>query len=244
LLGTIIDTVTHDSTLVELDPATGEVLRTIGNVGYRVNGLEYVHKTNKLYGTTSFGDPSFPYGLIMIDLRTGAGTPIGSGAGMHINNPTANSAGQLYAWTEESDDPLMVNTSTGIATIIGDTGLGLFSLEHGFAFDPNDNLFLVNGEDGEVVTIDPATGSAVIVGVLGLRAHHGDFDPGTGLFFGIDITPDYDWWLPGQTRHIVVADVDGGGGMVRTVLPTVDNLFTLTFYKKRFPWIMYGPAMR
>ena len=55
------------SILVEIDPTTGETLRTIGSVGYIVNGLEYDGTTGKLFASTSIQDPSYN-GLIEIDL--------------------------------------------------------------------------------------------------------------------------------------------------------------------------------
>src|SRR5512133_757822 len=104
--------------LVELDPNTGALLQTIGPVGYRVNGLEYDHTTGKLFATTSQGDVNFPSGLIEIDMATAAGTEIGpSGLGV-VLNPTVNAAGQMYAWTEDSDDLVTVDKSTGAAALV------------------------------------------------------------------------------------------------------------------------------
>lgn len=241
LLGTTIDQVANNSTLVEIDPQTGALIKTIGTVGYQVNGLEYDKKSNKLYGTTSSNDPTFPNGLIQINLQTGSGTPIGSGSGFsQILNPTVNSMGKLYAWTEDFDDLVTVNTTTGVATVVGDTGLGYLSWEHGLAFDKNDNLFLVNGDIGEVYTINPATGAGTYVETMGQRAHHGDFDPGTGLYFGIDTTPPYDGPYGDAARNLIIAQITPTGAEAWLVRPTVDNLFTLTFYKKKFPWIMFG----
>ena len=64
------------STLYELDPETGDIIREIGRVGYTVNGLAYDATNGTLYGSTSVNDPSWT-GLIEIDTSTGAGTPIG-----------------------------------------------------------------------------------------------------------------------------------------------------------------------
>lgn len=95
------------STLVELDPTTGAQIRTIGSVGYAVNGMTYDRTTSTMYATTANNDASFPNGLITVNLSTGAGTPVGSGAGQYVNVPTANSSGQLYGWTESGDDPVL-----------------------------------------------------------------------------------------------------------------------------------------
>ena len=71
---------TQTSTLVQLDPQTGALIREIGPVGYTVNGLAWDCtagncKAGTLYATTAVGDVSF-HGLITIDPNTGAGTPV------------------------------------------------------------------------------------------------------------------------------------------------------------------------
>lgn len=205
------------SQLVELDPNTGELLQTIGAVGYRVNGLEYDHVTGKLFATTSSGDANFPDGLIEIDMATGAGTPIGTGAGMLVNNPTVNSAGQLFAWTENSDDLVRLDKTTGLATVVGDSLID--SWEHGLAFAPDGRLFFVNG-DGEVFTLDATTGVGTSFATGAGRAHHGDFHPVTGLYWGIDE-------IGTGPKNLRVIDMNA-----RTVgfaLPTVNDLFAITF---------------
>jgi hypothetical protein len=209
------------SELVELDPATGALLRTIGPVGYRVNGLEYDHVTGKLFATTSNGDANFPNGLIEIDLDTGAGTPIGTGAGMTIMNPTVNSAGEMYAWTEDFDDLVTVDTTTGLATVVGDSELSSF--EHGLAFDLADRLVFVNG-DGRFYAMDTATGAATFLAFADVRAHHGDFHPVTGHYWGIDETNDTG---PDAQRSFRIIDVDARTMSFGT--QTVDNLFAITF---------------
>ena len=76
LLATTGNGFSGPSTLLEIDPVTGATLRTIGPVGYIVNGMEFDPATGKLYGSTSVNDPNHN-GLIEIDLTTGAGTPVG-----------------------------------------------------------------------------------------------------------------------------------------------------------------------
>jgi hypothetical protein len=209
------------SDLVELDPSTGALVRTIGAVGYRVNGLEYDHVTGKLFATTSSGDVSFPNGLIEIDLTTGAGTPVGTGAGMTIMNPTVSSTGAMYAWTEDSDDLVTVDKTTGVATVVGDSQLSTW--EHGLAFDPADRLVFVNG-DGRFYTMDTATGAATLITVGGGRVHHGDFHPVTGHYWGIDETNGS---ADGPERTLRVVDVNARTMSFGT--QTVDNLFAITF---------------
>lgn len=205
------------ASLVQLDPNTGALVRTVGPVGYQVNGLEWDHTTGKLYATTSFNDANFPDGLLEINLSTGAGTPIGTGAGMQVLNPTVNSTGTMYGWTEQSDDPVTINKTTGVATVVGNSAVS--SAVHGLAFDNQDVLYLVNF-GGALYTINATTGAGTAAGSLGVTAHHGDFHPGTGMYWGLDTTGT-------GPRNIIVANI--ATATVTATMPTVDSLFTLTF---------------
>jgi hypothetical protein len=207
------------SKLVELDPSTGAFMHEIGMVGYRVNGLEYDPTTDKLFATTSTGDGNFPDGLIEINMTTGAGTPIGTGAGMLVNNPTVCPSGQMYAWTEDSDDPVTFDKTTGVATVLGVSGLS--TAEHGFRCDAAGVLWFVN-YSGEVYTIDTTTGAATLAGDIGVMAHHGDFHPVSGAYWGLDTTASY-----GTTRNLLVVNL--ATSTITATLPTYDNLMAIAF---------------
>lgn len=217
------------STFVELNPATGAQIAVIGSVGYAVNGMAWDATTDTLYATTSTNDASFPNGLITIDPATGAGTPVGSGAGQMVNVPTVNSAGELYSWTEDSDDLVLWDAAAGTVTVVGDSGMDTW--EHGLDFDGSDTLYQVNnGGDGincEVFQVNTATGAGTSMGTIGPLtngiAHHGKFNPVDGYYYGIDTTPYYS----ATGYQIVVLDINGLS-VVRSV-PTVDRLHTLAF---------------
>ncbi|MEW5770787.1 MAG: Ig-like domain-containing protein [Pseudomonadota bacterium] len=136
------------ATLVELDPGSGAVIRTIGAVGYSINGLEYDATRGILYGTVSDSDPdsSARGGLVRIDLDTGAGTFIGNAGVGTLVNVTSDSAGNLFAWAQSSNDLVQLDPDTGAGVVIGDSGLSTYT--HGLAFDANDNLYFVNGGGG------------------------------------------------------------------------------------------------
>jgi len=215
---------TTTSTLVEIDPVTGGLLNTIGPVGYVVNGLTWDASSGTLFATTSANDPTFGSGLITIDPLTGVGTPIGTGHGLGSGasvTAASNSAGQVFSWWDPNEDDLLLyNTTTGLATRIGESSLSTGA--HGLAFNPADVLYLVNS-DSNVYTINTTTGATTLVGNLALSnfAHHGDFDPSTGLYFGIDQTST-------GPKNLVVADLSAFS--VVNTLPTVADLHTLTFY--------------
>jgi hypothetical protein len=210
-------TVPPDSVLVELNPATGEFVKTIGTVGYGVNGLEYDAKTRKLYGTTASWDANFPSGLIAIDMATGVGTTVGESGPLNITNLTVNKAGDFYSWSESSDDLVTLST-TGVATVVGGSGIG--TAAHGLAFDTKDQLWFYN-EDGDVYLMDLVTGVASTMGSTGETAHHGDFHPTRGKYWGIAPAP---WANP---RRLVEVDFDAL--TVTTIAPARDDLHVITF---------------
>jgi len=208
------------STLVELDPATGALIQTIGSVGYGVNGLDFDPTTGKLYGGTRYNDPNFN-GLIEINLVTGAGTPVGAanwgrGDQEAITNITVNSAGQMFGWTEWFDSLVAIDTTTGVATDVGPSGIE--TAQYGLSFDSTDVLYLVNYE-GAIYTVNTATGAATWQGTIGTIAHHGDFHPETDLYYGLT-------WTFGTPRTLLAADLAAG---TYTEIGEVGDLHTLAF---------------
>lgn len=210
------------SDLVLINPADGSLVRTIGSVGYAVNGLEWNWADGKLYGSTSWNDPNFRSGLIEIDPVTGAGSPIGSGFGVEgtVVCITSDSLGRLFGWIEPAfDDLALIDTSTGLATRVGESGLDTGRL--GLAFDGSDNLFLVN-YDGSVYSLDPTTGSSTDLNYDLVTAHHGDFNPSDGYYYGIAESDS-------NSRTLVVADLTLTSGQVIRTPTSIDNLHAVTF---------------
>jgi hypothetical protein len=227
LYGTTLGTVVlGPSDLVRLNVTTGAFDKTIGSVGYFVNGLTHDDTTGKLYATTSDNDPAFPNGLIEINKSTGAGTPIGVGFGRLVNVPTVNSLGEMFGWTEDGDDLVRIDKVTGTATVIGDNLLG--TAEQGLAFDNFDILVLVNPlllQTG-AYSVNTSTGNETLISTIPVpRAHHGDFNPVTNYYWGIDQTNDSA--AGAAARNLLVLDVTAG--TVIQTLPTVDYLHAVAF---------------
>ena len=212
------------SNLVEINPTTGALVRVIGNVGYLVNGMTYDATSGTLYATTSTNSAAHPNGLITINLTTGAGAPVGTGAGQFVNVPAVDSAGKLVGWTEASDDLVVWNKAAGTIVVPGPAGIS--TGEQSLAFDNNDVLYLLNG-NSNLYTINTTTGAAALLGSvpnLGVNGlgHHGDFNPDNNLLYALDATADY-----GSTRNLLLVNV-----LTRQVvqtIPTIDNLHTLAF---------------
>lgn len=230
LYGTTVGTdAVGTSQLVIMDPETGEYIKTIGDVGYYVNGLTYDDTTDTLYATTSSNDPNFANGLITINKTTGAGTEIGNNAN-YLNCPAVNSLGDMYGWTEETDDLVSIDKATGVFTVVGDAVLSTQS--QGLAFDASDVLWLFNGGDGNSYTINTTTGASTYVGTLidaNPIAHHGDFNPVTGYYWGIDD-------IGVGTKNIRVLDITTNPvTIIDNAIPAIDNLHTLTFGYRSVP---------
>ncbi len=222
LYGTTIDVNGTISQLVEINPSTGALMNTIGSVGYAVNGLTYDITTGKLYGSTSFNDPTYN-GLIEINMTTGAGTPVGTsgwgfGGTNAVTNITVNSTGSMFGWLEGDDDLVSINKATGIATLVGDSGLS--TQTNGLSFNSSDVLYMVNW-GGNVYIVNTSTGAVTYINTIGVTAHHGDFNPANGLWYGIDTNS-----AQSDSRSLVLANFSTWG---TTTLPTVDRLHTLQF---------------
>lgn len=189
----------NTSYLVQLNPETGAVIDYIGEVGYRVNGLAFDPTSGRLYGGTSPRDPNF-IGLIEIDITTGAGTRVGTGWSnvSHVAAITVNPGGQMYGWTEDSDDLVSIDKTTGVATIVGDSGI--WTGDHGLSFNSAGELYLVLYQ-GLTYRVDTSTGAATLEESFYDYGdtHHGKFDWLTDLFYTIS-------WSQSGTRDLYRCD--------------------------------------
>lgn len=117
-----------------------------------------------------------------LDAQTGAFTPRGILTGIQgglSGDITRSPAGVLYG--EQSDHQLVSIDPVGLtSTPIGNTGNGIFAIK----YRPDGVLFGASNTD--LYTIDPATGLATHIGVLGVpTSSYYDlaFDPSGNLFF-------------------------------------------------------------
>src|SRR5438270_6705609 len=231
---------TQTSTLVQLDPQSGALIRTIGEVGFTVNGLAWDAAGRKLYASTAIGDVRF-HGLITIDRGTGAGTPVNPAApnfGLSLNadgtespihSITIDPFGFAYGWYDEfgpgaTDTFVQINKRTGVATEFPNTGID--SNSNGLAFQA---IFLWNIDapkrqlDGTVTQtaflINPLNGKSLLARPLSppTQAALGDFHPTNLLYYGLDFIP----FSNGKTNLVTV---DTFSGKVATVGPALDHL--------------------
>jgi hypothetical protein len=237
---------TETSTLVEIDPSNGALVRVIGPVGYTVNGMAWDPATDKLYATTAIGDVAF-HGLITIDPNTGQGTPVNpllhnfglAGADSPIHSVTIDSKGnRMVAWYDEFPPPqgvtdtfVTIDKTTGVATEFDNTGIN--TSQNGLAFDKKDLLWNIDSPkfqpDGSITQtayqLDPTNGQPVHEQLLTppIPAALGDFDPEHKIYYGLN----FEVFNP-QTALVTV---DLKRGTVAVVGSTVDNLHTLAFVR-------------
>lgn len=218
-------TVPPNSKLVELDPTTGELVRTIGTVGYGVNGLQYVAASATLFATTTDWDARFPRGLLSIDPATADATLIGTSAGEIVAELAANHAGQLYTWDVDWRGLARIDP-TGVTTLGPRFALG-GAWAFGLAADARDRLFLFN-HDGEVMLVDWTTGVTSTAGHVATMAHHGDFHPTTGRYWGLT--------SQSNPRAFLIANVDAVGAttldpVTATTVRAPNDVHAITFVR-------------
>ena len=97
---------------------------------------------------------------------------------------------------------------------------GISTATHSLKFDARDRLWFVN-YDTAVYVVDYVTGLGSTVGNLGSVAHHGDFHPDTGRFWGIDRTSN--------PRNFAVGTLDPL--VLVTVVPAPDDIHAIAFRK-------------
>ena len=246
---------TQKSTLVMLDPRTGALIRTIGPVGYTVNGLAWDRTTLKLYATTAPGDTTF-HGLITINPLTGKGTPVNKSVvnfglplpappslGSPIHSLAIDAFGHLVAWYDEFPDPnapqgtpdptdsyVRIDKRTGIAAEFEDTGIN--TGRNGLSFGEFNLLWNI---DSPKTDLDNVTTQIAYVlnpfdGTLfGVQFLEPPTTAANGDFYpGTNLYYGLNHQKPANIRvQIVVVDVLAG--TVTPLGPTVDSLHTLAF---------------
>ena len=240
---------TQTSTLVQIDPTNGALVRTIGPVGFTVNGLSWDVTSGKLYATTAVGDVSF-HGLITIDPNTGQGTPVNASVvnfGLAFTPGTSESPvhslaidsnGHAVAWYDEFPPPtgvtdtfVTIDTATGIGIEHDNTGIN--TGQNGVAFAKHDLLWNIDSPKlvNNVVTqtaymLNPADGTTLDMRDVSppLAAALGDFNPEGNQYYGLN----FQAFGNGNTALVVV---DLKKGTTTAVGQTVDGLHVIAFIK-------------
>lgn len=206
------------SDLYTIDPATGAAT-AVGPIGYAVTGLAMDPTTGTLYGATSNNSGASPRAIITIDTSTGAGTlvgPLGLGPFGVSSDICFDASGQLYGWSENTDDLIAIDKGTGAATIVGDAGLSTFG--DGMDFDAAGVLYVLLGGDADFVyTVDPTTGIPTQGAALS-GSPFGTFDAAvSAASFTTDKATFYAVLHKGGTNVPHLATIDLGTGVITDI---------------------------
>ena len=245
---------TETSTLVQLDSKTGKLIKTIGPVGYTVNGLAWDRTSWKLYASTAIGcglsGSVCPFhGLITINPLTGAGKPVNPNApnfnlgavDAPIHSINVDVFGHMVGWLDKfpagnpTDSYVRIDQHTGIATEFTDTGIN--TNQNGLAFGEFNLLW--NIDSPKRLGNNPPTQTAYLINPYNGKqfasvpvtpptvAALGDFKPGTNLYYGLN----FQGFDPLGATSIVKIDLDAnlGKGTASTLGQTVNFLHTLAF---------------
>ena len=195
---------TQKSELIQLDAATGALVKDIGPVGFTVNGMAWDRKSQTLYASTAIGDVTF-HGLITINPLTGKGRPVNSmvvnfglaGGDSPIHSISIDGAGRIVGWYDEfgagaTDTFVKISKRTGIATEFPSTGID--TAANGLSFDEVNYLWNIDTARGGInptqsaYLIDPFTGKPLASVPLSppKMAALGDFNPANNLYYGLN----------------------------------------------------------
>jgi hypothetical protein len=227
--------------LFTLNPATGAVITTVGNLRLAngapvgMTGMAFDPNTGILYGSTANASPNIDGHLVIIDPNTAIVTDIGdfSVASTFSDITFDPTTGILYGWEAAGGHQLhIIDKNTGAAVAVGTTtfaGFGggglaaslagtLFSTPDGSTADPA-TLRTVNKVTGVFSSSVNLSGQPLASRVINSL----DFDE-NGVLFGVN----------GQTAtHLVT--INTATGVVTDIGRTPDNTDAIAFLRQNQP---------
>lgn len=215
-------------------------LNLVGDTGHALVTIKVDPTSGTLFAVTRGGDvgtdPCHTC-LMTLDPSTAAATLVApidlDGDPSTVEQPVPGivftSDGDLYGYSQDGSNFVVIDKTTGVATVPGVTGISAYAF--GMWADENDVVWFING-DGDVYTIDPGTGVAsplydgrdlaATAGIVrqGDFTVRGDRDPATGKYWGV--SPGYGWIVAGgvvrlridagTAEFIDIAQVEGTAG--------------------------------
>jgi hypothetical protein len=226
-----------------LNPTTGAVVTDVGALTdaagnpYGMTGLRFDPKTGVLYGSTSFNSATSAGHLVTINPTTARVTDIGSFgiAGSNtLSDITFDPVTEiLYGNSGGNPNFFRVNLTTGAATVIGPTGVGV-TFGGGLA---TDSLGTIYGSPqpgpGSLFTYNKTTGAATAVAPLTGAPFSGDIDAmafdASGLLYGLEINTN----IASRPVHLLI--INQTTGVITDVGVTRNRLDGLDFQPNAVP---------
>ena len=207
------------ATFYNVNPNTGAAT-AIGPIGFNQVGAISFDTSGTLYGVGNRASDGVQV-LLKINPATGVGTQVGATTLFANVQDIAfrNSDDALYGYS--GGNIYTFNITTGVATLLGDTGDG-FPSGNGLAFSPFDTLY--KADNNSLWTIDQSTAAGTVFENLnyattGDRVNAMKFDSSTGVL-----------WASVKDGGTInyLATVDIGNGNVNEVGPTQTGTDGLT----------------
>jgi uncharacterized repeat protein (TIGR01451 family) len=238
-----LDTSTFD--LVEIPDTTQPGTWTVlANVGTFYSGGDFWHGDfTKMYALDFFSNE-----FVTLEMATGARTVIGMAhtpPGHYWTGLTAATDGSLYAMSTNCDTASTLHTIdrlTGAATVVGTTNAAPCLID--LAINAQGEIYAVDISSDALFQIDPSTGAATAIGLLGFAANHAqslDFEEETGILYWA-AADQYN----GSLRRI---DTNSGASLHVGYFPNYTGVDCLAFatgggepFWGDVPWLSETPA--
>jgi hypothetical protein len=212
--------------LYRINQANGAMIQNIGalvnnaGAGFGMTGMEFMGGT--LYGVTANASPTNPGWLVSINTNTGLVTPIGA-MGVTMSDITAR-GGVLYGWGAVTHNLYTINTATGVATLVGNSGNPGFG-GGGLAANAAGTIYAspnaTTNPPGFLYTVNPFTGAITQVG-----PHTGN----TGVLNSMTFVGSTLYAIQGNQGSPSLTNlvtVNTATGAVTVLGPSIDNLDSL-----------------
>ncbi len=167
-----------DTRMYVMDPVTNQIVFPGGSCADGVFSMAYDHSSDRMFalcGRTGSDEPRY---LGIVELATGNVTRVAPFTGINDNlmSIAIDGEGNCYGLTAHQSSAMLVRVDleTAVCTPVGPIGVGLQYFQD-MVWDHNTNqLFWAQytaSYDNGLYTIDPATGSAAPLGVIGSAGH-------------------------------------------------------------------------
>ncbi len=173
--------------------------------GTQLTGLAYNSPAQIYYGVSA--NPLGEQYLVQVHANTGTASSIAKLSGV---------TGTLYDLAYDPNTETLygvnggslyrINTSTAVATSIGNTG----GNPHGLAFDPNSNiLYASDTNTDELISLDTSSGAKTVKGLMGYGDVEGLAFDASGVLYGINTDPS------GKDPRLITLDTNSGLASLR-----------------------------